>query len=443
MAWKYLRSTGGSDSNGGTSWADAKATMASAIAAAAAGDRIAVRNDHSESTAASTTLTFPGTVTAPNVVTCVSDSGEPPTTLSTGAAVATSGNTLIYLRGSFVMHGVTITAGSTSNPIIYQSDDSGSAYQVYESCVFVLGGTGGGASINIAREGGSSGKRIVWKNCTATLAGTGQRIILRSCDWEWNGGTVSGTTPTAIFDLNNGVGRGLVGAVRNVDFSPYSASVNICDGAGAGASLLIEKCKLPSSWSGALIRSGTENVAGTIAMLDCMSGSTKIRYLRQEAAGVVRDDTAIYRDGGAEDEGTAFSFKMTTTANAAYPTALLQSPPIVVDNQTTGSAITLYAEIVHDSATALTDADVWAVADYLGTASSDLGSSVTTRCALLASASSVASSSETWTGTGGMSNPNKQRIAITFTPQVAGDVLVRVYLAKASKTIYLCGAVHA
>lgn len=442
MTQLYLRSTGGSDADDGLSWANAKATMAGAITAAAAGDRIAVRNDHSQSV--SGTWAFPGTNAAPNIVTGVSDSGEPPTTLATGAVLGTPTNGALTITGSVIMSHLKISVGTgANNAILTMANSNAADYQVYETCTFGDGATGNGTGIAVGREGNATGNRLVWRDCTVHLTASAQYITVRQLDWEWNGGTVAGSTPTTLMEINSGIGRGATIQIRNVDFSPYGSTFNICSGMPGGNSLLMEKCKFPASWSGNLIN-GTPSLGGRAVLLDCqISGGSKIRYRLMERTGTINDDTSIYRDGGSQDEGTAISFKMATTSNAAYPTAILQSPPIIVDNQTTGSAVTLYAEIVHDSATALTDADVWAVADYLGTASSDLGSSVTTRCALLASASSVASSSETWTGTGGMSNPNKQRIAVTFTPQVAGDVMVRVYLAKASKTLYLCGEVHA
>ena len=36
-----------------------------------------------------------------------------------------------------------------------------------------------------------------------------------------------------------------------------------------------------------------------------------------------------------------------------------------------------------------------------------------------------------------MSNPNKQKISVSFTPQMKGAVHVKVCLAKASTTVYV------
>ena len=36
-----------------------------------------------------------------------------------------------------------------------------------------------------------------------------------------------------------------------------------------------------------------------------------------------------------------------------------------------------------------------------------------------------------------MSNPNTQKLSVTITPQEAGYMQAKVYLAKASKTVYV------
>ena len=36
-----------------------------------------------------------------------------------------------------------------------------------------------------------------------------------------------------------------------------------------------------------------------------------------------------------------------------------------------------------------------------------------------------------------MSNPNKQKLSVTFTPQQIGTIKCRVCLAKTSKTVYV------
>ena len=55
----------------------------------------------------------------------------------------------------------------------------------------------------------------------------------------------------------------------------------------------------------------------------------------------------------------------------------------------------------------------------------------------LSSAADQESSGETWDTTG-MTNPNKQRLAVSITPREEGVIHATVRLAKASKTVYVC-----
>ena len=103
----------------------------------------------------------------------------------------------------------------------------------------------------------------------------------------------------------------------------------------------------------------------------------------------------------------------------------------------TGSPITVTVEILRDSATALTDAEIWLEVSYLSASGTPLGAVARNIAAdVFTTPANQASSSETWTTTG-MSNPNTQALAVTFTPQMAGFLMARVMLAKASTTVYV------
>ena len=55
---------------------------------------------------------------------------------------------------------------------------------------------------------------------------------------------------------------------------------------------------------------------------------------------------------------------------------------------------------------------------------------------ILATGADQAASSVTWTTTG-LTNPNKQALSVSFTPQMKGPVTATVYLALPSKTVYV------
>jgi hypothetical protein len=58
MANLYVRSTDGNNSDNGTTWALAKATVAGVAAIDAAGDTIYLSQDHNETTASSVSLSW-------------------------------------------------------------------------------------------------------------------------------------------------------------------------------------------------------------------------------------------------------------------------------------------------------------------------------------------------------------------------------------------------
>ena len=95
-------------------------------------------------------------------------------------------------------------------------------------------------------------------------------------------------------------------------------------------------------------------------------------------------------------------------------------------------------EILHDSVTNLQDDEVWLETEYLGTSGFPLSLFANDRAAdILATPADQAASTETWTTTG-LTNPNRQKLVTTQTPQEKGYYRCRVGLAKASYTVYAC-----
>ena len=128
---------------------------------------------------------------------------------------------------------------------------------------------------------------------------------------------------------------------------------------------------------------------------------------------------------------------MATSANANAIVAPLVTPEIIIWNVDVGSSKTVTVEILHDSATNLTDGEIWLEVQHLGTSGFPLSSFVSdAKSDVLATSADQATSSETWTTTG-MTNPNTQKLSVTFTPQEKGYFQAKVYLAKASTTVYI------
>src|SRR3990167_4942270 len=111
----YVRSTDGSDASDGLTWANAKATLAGALAVAAAGERIWVSQVHAETQASAMTLTSAGTPASPIEILCGNDAAEPPTALATTATVTTTGASALAIEGSLYCYGITFACGTGSS----------------------------------------------------------------------------------------------------------------------------------------------------------------------------------------------------------------------------------------------------------------------------------------------------------------------------------------
>jgi hypothetical protein len=94
-------------------------------------------------------------------------------------------------------------------------------------------------------------------------------------------------------------------------------------------------------------------------------------------------------------------------------------------------------EILTDSVTALNNDDIWMELEYLPNSSDTQGSLVNdSKSNILAANAAQPTSTATWTTTG-ITNVMKQKLQITFTPGQKGAVRARVFLAKASTTVYV------
>jgi hypothetical protein len=152
--------------------------------------------------------------------------------------------------------------------------------------------------------------------------------------------------------------------------------------------------------------------------------------------GSTKSETVKVRTGGASDGTTALSWNMTSVSGALFVTPLA-SPQFSIWNDTTGSSKTVTVEILHDSVTALTDADIWLEVEEMGTSGYPISTIQSDRAAnILATPANQDASSATWTTTG-LTNPNKQYLQVTFTPAKKGFFQARVILAKATKTVYI------
>lgn len=439
MADIYVRSTDGSDSDNGSTWALAKATLGGAAAIAVAGDRIFVSQNHNESTGASVTNTFAGTLGNPIVIMCVDDtSGTPPTTRSTGAIVEVTGAFNYSNTGSIDVYGISFRVGngaSTNQSISLAADYNGQR-QRYTNCEFRLLTTDNNGRVATS-AGGSAAGYMEFINCgflfSAQFQGVscaGAVVTFKNCY------AISGTT-TVLGFFKSFISKTLV---EGFDFSNFGTTLDV----GSDGSLIMRNSRLPASWAGNFFSASGTGMRGE--MWNCDSGDTNYRMRIQDREGLVRDETTVVKTGGASDNTTPLSWRVVTTANASLLNPF-ELPDIFSERITTGlgSPRTLTVDIMHDSVTALTDAEIWVEVQYMGTS----GFPITTTLSdirgasandafgnRLTSAANQASSAASWTTTG-LTNPNAQKLEVTFTPQEAGVVIATVYVAKASYTVFV------
>lgn len=443
--------SGASGAANGTTWTDAYTTLAAADAVDVAGDTIALSQAHSETTSANVALTFAGTVTSPTRLICANDAADPPTAQATGAVVATgAGAYAITVAGSLYARGVAFRAGvggTSSNAFILLNNGNTSGIQRYESCDFELAGTGTAAYIATASDTPTVPTQLIWQNCRVKFGATGQRINIHGMV-RWTGGSVmaGSSSPTALFYAKNVTGayRPLDVIIDGVDFSVFANTFALVEGAPVSSGrIILRNCKMPSGWNPSSLFSAsiTGRPGIRVELYNVDAGDTNYKVYIQDAAGKVTQETTIVRTGGASDGTTTIARKMESSATASYPLIRLESPEMAIWNETTGSAVTVTAEIVHDSqgagaGGALQDDECWLEVQYLGTSGFSLGSLATdVKSDVLGAASDQTSSSETWTTTG-LTTPVKQKISCSITPQEKGFILAKVVLAKASKTVY-------
>jgi len=448
MAEIYLRSTDGNDSDNGTTWALAKATLNSAMSAAGAGGTVYVSKSHSESVSTFFTLASPGTFTAPVRIVCVEDVGnpQPPTTTATGATVGSDNGWGIEFNGVAYSHGVNYTCDRSGLNYVAvfgieasEASTINGSYWFFDSCTLTQNSANTGSTFQVGRGNGQTQQKCLLRNSTIKFANASHKIVLRG-DLHWDGGVLNTTLAAPTVLIKNGINTSSVTGsayLYGVDLSGLGSGKALVDATGSPSGYnLFANCKLGSSVS---IISGTPSGPyGPITDLDnCDSTDTNYRSGRFTHVGSVVTETTIVRTGGASDGTTSYSWKMTTTSDAEYPMLPLDSKTIAIWNDTTGSSKTITVEILHDSVTNLKDDEIWIEVQYLGTSGYPLSTFITDcKANILATTADQTSSSEVWTTTG-MSNPNKQKVSVTFTPQEKGYFQSKVYLAKASTTVYV------
>lgn len=435
MAIKYLRSTDGSNTDDGSTWALSKATMTGAGSAMAAGDTLYVSQAHAETQAAVMTIALPGTVAEPNFVIGSNDAAEPPTAGSEAATISTSGGNALNVNGSAFFEGLTFSAGDAANyaNLTINGGTASSYRQVHRKCKFRLVGTHPSNILAFGSGNGNTNCDTLLIDSTYKLSNASSVINLRG-DVKIVGGSLEAGTAalTAIFKIGATSQPAYV-FIDGFDASSMSSTVKMFSAAAQQNGVAVAcGCKMPTGWV-------ADNIAGDVGsyvfsrfeMYDTLpAGGSRIPFVVKDAGGLITPESTIVMSGGSE----VGSAKMGASALCTETGQTLELFPLSTKIASSGSAMIATVEFVHDSATPLTNADIY-VDLYYPTATGE-AVATTRRATFFSAVSDCPSSSAAWTTTG-LASPLKQKITVGFTPGAIGLVRAVVRLGKASKTVYV------
>jgi hypothetical protein len=441
----YYVYSGAAGAADGSSWTDAYTNLAAAISGKSHSDRIFIANDHNHSYgAASQTLSFPSGAPSSGTcfqIICVDRAGSVPPVaadVTTGAVErCTSGSVTLRLEGHAYIEGVEFRTNDGGNDngaslaLLISANAPGALY--FKNCILRhAGGTSNSGSIIFGVSHAQSRESLIVMdntnvqfnsvNQTWTIGG---RVI-------WKGGSLLGTAPTNMLRVR--IGQHCHLTAYGVDLSLAGSGKNLSL-VSTGANGLMEfiNCKLGASVTPV---SGSSNGPGGVRVdfVNCDDADTNHRFARHMWGGSIVQESTIVKSSGASDGTTALSFKAVSNSNAGIAFPLLAAE-IFGWIDSTGSK-TFTVEIVTDNVT-LNDDEIWLEVEYLGTSGvpmSVIGND--RRATVLTTAAAQASSSVTWTTTG-LGTPTKQKLEVTGTVNEKGPFVARVYLAKASTTVYI------
>lgn len=436
----YLRSSDGSDGDNGTTWALAKATLTGVLAIATAADRIFVDSAHVEVLGASTIYTCPET---PGLqILSVDDTGSPEPPVESDLEVMTggwshSGDFFFSLQGSFYSYGLSFIAGDggddSNSFVILGGSAAIDASQIWEKYVWGTLSTHVSGGVYISSTGGNNeANRFLFIDGTISFAATTQTIRAREGQILFRGLTLAGAaTPATLF--GSAASWDAVVVVEASDLSSPSWSNVLARTDGSGVIVTLRNCKIPAGIS--LITGIIDSWAAARATLEnCDSADTNYRYASATNEGDVTSETTVIRTGGASDGAQGLSYKMATTANPTFATPL-ESPEIVLWNETVGSSITVTVQIVTDNVT-LQDDEIWLEVQYLGTSGFPKSTIISDRMTnALSTPANQASATEEWAGALGVETD--QALSVSFQPEEIGFIHAKVMLAKPSQTTYI------
>jgi hypothetical protein len=421
----------------GTSFANWAAPHARMIQAAgttwaAAGDDIRVADDHNETSATLINNALGGTAPLPLNVYCITRNTVMPTAADLRsdpysqspacAQMATTGaNNLTFASGFVNFYGIVFYCG-TGNVVNTPSFNSRGRL---ERCSLRLPGTNGSfwtlpaggecidCSLGVANAAsairGASGSRVKW------MAGTAPAVLLYS-------GLVA---PSLL--VSAAVNGELV--LDGLDFSNLTGSTTLIGAGAISFKGIVINCKLSST----VVLSPT--ITDRMQYNDfiaCGSGSGNSLMQRRYRYEGTLTESVINRTGGSTDGVTPFSWSVVTNTNPRWMNPF-ETFPLSIYNDTVGSPITVTIHATLTGAMPLND-DIWIEVEYLSDATYPvtLIATSTKSTYLDVGTAYSADSSSSWSG-----GNQPFAMSVNITPQMRGNITVRVKIAKASTTFFI------
>lgn len=327
-----------------------------------------------------------GSQAGPICMYCVDEAGSvPPVTADlinggSGAKETITANTIslnMYaVRHCYGVEVELVSSGGSFN--INLGANSGDTF--WENCKFTMGtGMTGGASFQL--NTGSNQGTVHVKGCTfkfnnaAQSINCGSRVLMENCVFD-----TSVAVPNSLFIMQ---GAGLLGlTVVGSDLSAAFAN-DIFHANNFTFQADFIDCKLPASPKYANSNFMTnifDNAAGRVNFIRCDDGTATFKTAAFDCNGSMTTSTSIYRDTGATDGTTPYSWKLRTSVQCLAPSQAFKMPPIGSDVPSGSSkSVTVYG--IMNSAAMPTNAEVYADVHYLGTSGNPTGKIKSSRVA--------------------------------------------------------------
>jgi len=395
----------------------------------AAGDTISVSSSHTHDYgAANVDWSCPITTGAYLSIVLVDDANCDESAIATSWVEDTTWSYRILGRAAF--YGIWFKADTS-----FVTNGSQSQF-VFDQCTLEVTATNDTPLSIISRD---SAALLINTDIIGVSGGDKTVRIGDGCKFEMYGGSVTGITDTFINAPSNygGITVKLIG----VDLSSITGHIveNIGNAVSDSAcEFTMSGCRVNSSltgfWEESIVNGGHSLVASNCG------GTTAAGEYQQHVTrrgGSVDEETSIYRDGSTAFPSTQkISLKCISTADASISTPFWFDAPTRYAELSSISTDLLRIFIL--SSAALTDSEVWAEAVYPDGTTKQLYNFLSNRNPdIFDTSGTLTTNTEAWTG---RTAENRYQIDLDTSGDAGADSvpIIRLYVAKASATIYFC-----